>query len=221
MSSSLGTGLRPFLPWESLSLIPSFVECNVGTVVGDTWFESSICCCSTLELSTLEPAPGFSIVAASCCTKEDCAVIKAVLFGATVPSIASASPYVEVETNGSMTPRPEFDAYIKQYNISPKLESSNMPKHVRQNENALQFFKNSSKSFFKFVITSENDINEILSDFVDKFNIRANRVYLMPLSNTREELIRNTKLVADLCLKYGFNYSSRLQLLIWNECTGV
>jgi organic radical activating enzyme len=42
----------------------------------------------------------------------------------------------ETETNGTISPTPEFDALIDQYNVSPKLSNSNNPKKLREKPDA-------------------------------------------------------------------------------------
>lgn len=54
------------------------------------------------------------------------------------------------------------------------------------------------------------------------FNIPKNRIYLMPqLSKESPQGTEKRKEVAELCKKFGYNYSERLQVVIYNETTGV
>jgi organic radical activating enzyme len=132
-------------------------------------------------------------------------------------------PWVEVETNATIPLVHEFDFWVNQYNCSPKLRSagndrmkSYVPLVLR--EHALK----THKSIFKFVVQDlEKDVEEILYDYVVPFEIREDRVYLMPEGATRERLLERSEAVAELCKKYGFNFSSRLQLMLWNKATGV
>ena len=73
----------------------------------------------------------------------------------------------------------------------------------------------------KFVIDKPIDLYEILDGFVSKFDIHTSRVWLMPEAITREELIEKRLWLVEQCKLYGFNYSDRLQVLIWNRTTGV
>jgi hypothetical protein len=43
----------------------------------------------------------------------------------------------------------------------------------------------------------------------------------MPSAQDQEELNKNTKLVTEICLENSYNFSTRLQIIIWNETTGV
>ena len=69
--------------------------------------------------------------------------------------------------------------------------------------------------------TDINEMIEIQREFVDKFSISHDRVYLMPESTNKHELQEKSKWVAELCKENGFNYSTRLQIDIWNQTTGV
>ena len=130
-------------------------------------------------------------------------------------------PYIEIESNATIKPNSIFDSFVQQYNLSPKLQSSNMPTNTRYRENVLQHFARDKRAIFKFVITSVKDMEEIQNDFVNKFSIPNNRIWLMPLADTRDELITNSEYVVELAKKYGYNYSSRLQIELWNKTVGV
>lgn len=44
---------------------------------------------------------------------------------------------------------------------------------------------------------------------------------VMPVCSSRESLTAASEAVARFCLDYGFNFSSRLQLAVWDQATGV
>jgi len=131
------------------------------------------------------------------------------------------SPFVEVETNGTIKPNSEFNTLVDQYNVSPKLENSKMSEHRRYKEDILRYFVDTEKANFKFVVDKENDLEEILKDFVQIFEIENDRIYLMPEATSKEELVEKRQWLAEICKDYGMNYSDRLQLLIWDKVVGV
>jgi 7-carboxy-7-deazaguanine synthase len=133
----------------------------------------------------------------------------------------SISPYIEVETNGTRKPNFLFNELIDQYNISPKLSNSGMKEPSRINDEALKFFARTSGSNFKFVVSSEKDIEEVFYDFVKPYSIDAKKVYLMPAADNRNQLQEVSEFVAGVCKREGFRFSSRLQLSIWDKKTGV
>jgi 7-carboxy-7-deazaguanine synthase len=130
-------------------------------------------------------------------------------------------PFVEVETNATILPNREFDRFVMHYTCSPKLSNSGMPKERRYREKVIGLFSLSNKAVFKFVIDKKDDNEEVLKDFVIKFNISPNRVYLMPESTDKKELEKKSAWLVEICKQYGFNFSSRLQVSIWDELTGV
>ena len=129
---------------------------------------------------------------------------------------------VDFETNGTLISLDEFrnlDAFIT-YTVSPKLSNNGDPLAKRYNPDSLEWHSNNN-SVFKFVVKDENDVTEIIKEYVDKFGIANSNVYLMPCCGSRAELIQNSGVVAELCKKYKFCFSSRLQLLIWDRALGV
>lgn len=129
--------------------------------------------------------------------------------------------FVEVETNATIMPIQSFDKYISQYNVSPKLSNSKMSLNKRYIPRTIEFFSNKQNADFKFVIDNEHDVKEVITDFVKRYSIPNTRVYLMPVSITKEELERNSPKVIEYCKEYGFRYSPRLQLSIWDKATGL
>ena len=128
--------------------------------------------------------------------------------------------FVEVETEGVILPF-KIDKYISHYTVSPKTSNSGMSFKDRYDITTLQWHVDDKKSYFKFVVDNEKDINEIMKDYVDKFKIQNNRVWLMPQASTRDELIKKSSYIVELCKQYNFNYSSREHLIVWNKTTGV
>lgn len=128
--------------------------------------------------------------------------------------------FIEVETNGTIEPLPEFLDLVDQVNCSPKLEGefSGEPKHVRINRKALQVLSENPKVNFKFVVAEDTNIEEML-DLVKEFSMRE--VRLMPECRTREELFAKKEFVESLCKKHGFIYATRLSIEISGTKRGV
>lgn len=133
-------------------------------------------------------------------------------------------PYIEVETNGTIWPDNDFDWYISQYNISPKLENSGMSYVRRINQGVIKRYLDLSelKSVaFKFVVSNRTDVEEIAKTYTIPFNIPDRLVWLMPCASSRGELYTTGRRVAELCKLYNYHYSSRLQIELWDKTTGV
>jgi organic radical activating enzyme len=128
-----------------------------------------------------------------------------------IPLIKRVKKFIEIETNATIVPVSGFDRYINQYNVSPKLSNSGEEVTKRLNFNSLRWFAKNKKSVFKYVIDKEQDIKEVFEQ-MKKINIKKEKIYLMPCADTREKLEEKSKIVVNLCRKYGFNYSDRLQI---------
>ena len=127
--------------------------------------------------------------------------------------------FIEIETNGTIIINPDLARRVDQFNISPKLKSSNQwPGYDSQRINlkALDTFP-PGKSLFKFVISSEADILEI-NEITQNSSIP---IYLMPQGETRAQIIKNMPLVLDLCLKYGYGFTNRDQIIAYGKKRGV
>ena len=131
----------------------------------------------------------------------------------------SKEPLVEVETNGTQRPLPELDAQVSQFNVSPKLANSNNAADLRIRRNAFEFFAKSPKAFFKFVVTSEKDVDEILT-LQEDFDIPATRILLMPEGRTPSAIAERRLQLVDLCLEHGFRLTDRLHVQIWGDERG-
>lgn len=128
--------------------------------------------------------------------------------------------FFETETNGTMVPSAEFDADIDQYNVSPKLENSNNSRKLREKPAAYHFFAQSPKANFKFVVAEPQDLAEVL-ELIERYQIPAEKVYLMPEASTAPVLQQKRQWVVDICKTHGFRYSDRLHVQIWGGKKGV
>lgn len=126
----------------------------------------------------------------------------------------------EVETNGTLSPSPEFDAAIDQYNVSPKLENSANPRKLREKPAAMRFFARSPKANFKFVIAEKIDLEEVLS-LIQTYHIAPEKVWLMPEGTTAKTLAQRRLWLVEICKTHGFRYSDRLHVQIWGAKKGV
>lgn len=128
----------------------------------------------------------------------------------------------ELETNGTILPQSSIiDTHFQQINCSPKLSNSGIPKEKRIKPEVIKTLLTTNKTIFKFVVNRKEDIIEIKNDFLSNFQIKPNQVWLMPASSSREELVIASEFVVEEAKKLGTNFSSRLQLEIWDKAVGV
>ncbi len=128
--------------------------------------------------------------------------------------------FFEIETNGTLVPTENFDNLVNQYNVSPKLANSNNSKKLREKPAAYTFFSNSEKAVFKFVISNEEDLVEVL-EICERYTLDAEKVYLMPEGINRKELTDRQLWLVEICKKYNFKYTDRLHIHIFGDKRGV
>lgn len=129
--------------------------------------------------------------------------------------------YHEIETNGTMVLEQEFLDKLDQINCSVKLGNSGHTKEERIKPTALWSIMSHPNYWFKFVISSEDDMNEIISDFIEPFNIDPKRICMMPGMDDRENFHERTAFVLEMAKKYGFIGLTRLHISAWDKTTGV
>lgn len=126
----------------------------------------------------------------------------------------------EVETNGTMVPSDAFDSAVHQYNVSPKLENSGNSATLRCKPDALSFFAQSDKAWFKFVIAEESDLDEV-KQLITAHHIPQHKVLLMPEGRDDVTLQQKRLWLADICRDQNYRYSDRLHIQLWGSKRGV
>ncbi|HEY1169955.1 MAG TPA: 7-carboxy-7-deazaguanine synthase QueE [Verrucomicrobiae bacterium] len=127
---------------------------------------------------------------------------------------------VEIETNGTILPTPELDTLLTHYNVSAKLANSANAEHLRERPEVLKFYASSPKAYFKFVISQEVDLQEVLT-LQSKYGIPNRRIYLMPQGTSVADLDARQAWLVETCLKHGFNFTDRLHIRLFGEKRGV
>lgn len=130
--------------------------------------------------------------------------------------------YNEIETNGTLVVPEEFyHKHINQINCSAKLQNSGMAKTMRINPKAIEQIKNHSNSWFKIVVSTEEDVKETLTDYIETFNIPRNKLILMPGVDNLADLSERTRFAMDMAKKYNVRMCTRAHILSWDRVTGV
>jgi len=131
-----------------------------------------------------------------------------------------AEVVLEVETNGTQVPRPELLARVALWNVSPKLANSGLPREQRLVPAALLPLRDSGRAWLKLVVGTDADIEEAAA-LVTTLGWPAERVALMPLADTREQYRACAPKVAEAALAFGYRFSPRLQLELWDGRRGA
>jgi 7-carboxy-7-deazaguanine synthase len=145
--------------------------------------------------------------------------------------------HTTVETNATI----HRDAPIDLVSASPKLASSTPDPGVerpdgkpvdeewaerheanRLDVDVLARFVDDHDTQLKFVVTDESDLTEIESLLAEvraaaDTGLSDDDVLLMPEGATRERLAQTRERVADLAIAYGYRYTPRLHVDLWND----
>jgi len=129
----------------------------------------------------------------------------------------------DVETNGTIPPTQDALDSVDLFVVSPKLAHSGDPEKLRMKPMALEAFAdlaNDGHAVFKFVAQTEADLDTV-SALCDEFSIPRNRTWIMPEGANRAAHLENLMALADSTVTHGFNLSTRLHVLAWNDKRGV
>jgi organic radical activating enzyme len=130
-------------------------------------------------------------------------------------------PFIEIENECILMPTPEMIALVDCWNNSPKLSDSGMPFKVRYNSLVLGTLGTLNNSWFKFVVTSEEDWEEISMDFIEPGFIEKDRIILMPEAATQAELFSLQDRIVSMAIRHNVRYSTRLHIALWDKKIGV
>jgi len=152
---------------------------------------------------------------------------------------------VTIETNGTLFDM-RWAEHVDLFSISPKLQDS-IPtiekmkkvgieiefdrgikqKMLRKNIQVLQSIIDTAESFgatfqLKFVITRSENVEEIKRDFLNHLTgWEPSDIYLMPVGANPAELLKSSRMTAQIAIENGWNYTPRLQVDLFGNLPGV
>jgi organic radical activating enzyme len=129
--------------------------------------------------------------------------------------------YNEIETNGTVVIEEDLFNIINQINCSPKLANSGMTAKQRIVPDAIKRIMQHGNYQFKFVISTEEDVQELFRDFVVPFSIPLKNVVCMPGLDDQDDFHERTNFVLELAKKYRFRGLTRLHISAWNRVINV
>jgi len=142
----------------------------------------------------------------------------------TSEDIGKPTLHIDFETNGTLMPDPQWFllGVTINFTTSPKLSSNGDPAEKRFKPDVLRFLVEQN-ACFKFVARQESDLNEVLENYLNNpdIGLHSEQVWIMPCCGSRKELLEVGPVVAELCKKYGFKFSNRLHLQIWDKALKV
>lgn len=128
--------------------------------------------------------------------------------------------FLEIETNGTITPQGKAAQHLDQFNVSPKLAHSGNDNAIRIKPETLAFFANDPRATFKFVVQSPDDVAEI-ETLITLSGMPRARIFLMPEGTTPDALANKQVWLAPLCLEMGVNYTGRLHIDLYGDTRGT
>ena len=131
------------------------------------------------------------------------------------------NPFYEIETNGTILIDVKLFNMLDQINCSPKLSNSGMTDKQRIVPEAIERIKLHKNYQFKFVISTEEDVQELFRDFVVPFNIPLKNVVCMPGLDDAANFEERTQFCLEMAKKYRFRGLTRLHIAAWNKTLNV
>lgn len=123
-----------------------------------------------------------------------------------------------VETNGTITPPNWLVNRVSHFTVSPKVGTRDLASK-RLRAKPLTHL-NYLGATFKFVCRDELDL-ALTEQVVSDFDLDRRRVWIMPEGTTAQELLECQRRLAGPVLDSGFNYGTRLHVLLHDDKRGV
>lgn len=123
---------------------------------------------------------------------------------------------VEVETAGTIAPT-LGEGLVDQWNVSPKLANSGMPRERRLKPEVLRELRATGRAVFKFVVCDVGELDEIQA-VVDDFELEP--VWVMPEGTDAGTVLTRMQELAAPVVARGWNLTPRLHILIWGDERG-
>jgi 7-carboxy-7-deazaguanine synthase len=133
----------------------------------------------------------------------------------------SYTVFNEIETNGTVVIDQPLFNLLDQINCSPKLSNSGMTEKQRIVPDAIKRVMQHHNYQFKFVISNEEDVQELFRDFVVPFSIPLKNVVCMPGLDDVANFEERTQFCLEMAKKYKFRGLTRLHIAAWNKTLNV
>jgi 7-carboxy-7-deazaguanine synthase len=153
------------------------------------------------------------------------------------------TPYL-VLTGGEPMVHPDFETFVKEIShsrrhitietagiryigglacdlmsISPKLSNSGGPSEWFAAEEVKKLIAEYDYQL-KFVVERPEDLDEIAMCLERLGAVEPYKVYLMPQAVGRSDYLQKAEWIAESCIRTGFSFSPRLQVMLWDGQRG-
>lgn len=130
-------------------------------------------------------------------------------------------PFMEIETNGTNYIEDQLFTWLSQINCSAKLSNSGMTAKQRIIPAAIARIMEHPNYQFKFVISTEEDVDEIFKDFIVPFNIPLKNVCCMPGMDDQRDFHERSHFIFEMAKKYGFIANQRMHISAYDKVVNV
>jgi 7-carboxy-7-deazaguanine synthase len=124
---------------------------------------------------------------------------------------------MEIETNGTIAPRPGLVQRAVTFNVGLKLANSGVAGHRRLRPNAIRQLAATKRSVWKFVATCAADLDEV-ADLERTYGLAP--IWVMPEGTSAAAVLAGMRELADAVLARGWNLTPRLHTLLWGDTRG-
>lgn len=126
---------------------------------------------------------------------------------------------IEIETNGTILPDPALWSRVSQWNVSPKLTLSGLPREERIIMSVLREFSQRESAYLKLVVAEPTDMAEGDQLVIDTA-WPAHRVVWMPEGTSAQRINLRGRWLAEQALARKQRFSTRLHVLLWGDQRG-
>ena len=126
----------------------------------------------------------------------------------------------DVETNGTISPLPEVAERVDLFCVSPKMQSARDAESMRIKIDTLKQYAALPNAIFKFVVMTDADLDEA-DKVATAIGVSSDRVWIMPEGANRATHLEHLSMFADKIIERGYNLSTRLHVLVWDQKRGV
>jgi 7-carboxy-7-deazaguanine synthase len=143
------------------------------------------------------------------------------------PKLASSSSglkalsdpnYQQQDTNSFLNTE-DFEKRARLY--SKFLETHESARYNLESMKKFMEYYGPDRYQFKFVVNTEEDVQEILSKYIEPLKIPNDNVFLMPQGISHAQLNSRAAWVMEQCRIHGFHYSDRLHIRVYGNKSGV
>jgi len=130
-------------------------------------------------------------------------------------------PFIEIENECVIYPNIDLVGVVNCWNNSPKLASSKNAFENYYKPEIINYMTQLDNSWFKFVISSPDDWNEIEVGFLFPELIEKSQIILMPEGITEEEIKLKREMVIEMAIEHNVRYCTREHIMVWGRRIGI